>query len=151
VPNIPACCVVVLFITENFLKSFLFTTKRFLPQSSNHIPASIFVTFLLRNHQMVLLPPLSGNPHIQAFTQNRQDPLHRKRNLVNPLHRCAYDIASSYELVHAEFMNITRMFSRNGYLSSFWTVAAGSFGTESNGTTQRVSFPPSRFYNLIWI
>jgi len=32
--------------------------------------------------------------------------LHRKRNLVNSLLRRAYDIASSYQLVHRESMNI---------------------------------------------
>ena len=47
-------------------------------------------------------------------------PLHRKRNLVNSLLRRAYDIASSYRLVHTEFMNIKRMLSRNGYPQQFF-------------------------------
>jgi len=46
-------------------------------------------------------------------------PLHRKRNLVNSLLRRSYDIDSSYELVHTEFMNIKRMLSRNGYPNNF--------------------------------
>jgi len=41
-------------------------------------------------------------------------PLHRKMNLVNSLLRRAYVIASSYELVYTDFMNITRMLFRNG-------------------------------------
>jgi len=49
--------------------------------------------------------------------------LHRKRSLVNSLLRRAYDIASSHQLVHTEFLNIKRMLSRNGYSNNFWTVA----------------------------
>ena len=45
--------------------------------------------------------------------------LHRKRNLVNSLLRRTYDIASSYQLVHREFINIKRMLSRNGYPDKF--------------------------------
>jgi len=69
----------------------------------------------LREHQQVLLLLHTGNPHVQVSTQNGLvSCCLGKRNLVNSLPRRAYDIASSYELVHTEFMNIKRMLSRNG-------------------------------------
>jgi len=46
-------------------------------------------------------------------------PFNRKRNLVNSLLRRAYGIASSYALMHTEFVNIKRMLSRNGYPGRF--------------------------------
>ena len=49
--------------------------------------------------------------------------LHRKWNLVNSLLCYTYDIASSYKLMHTEFMNVDRILSRNGYPNNFWTVA----------------------------
>ena len=45
--------------------------------------------------------------------------MHRKRNLVTFLLHRAYDIASSYKLVHTEYMNVKRMLSRNGCSNNF--------------------------------
>jgi len=65
-------------------------------------------------------------------------PLHRKRNLVNSLLRRAYDIASSYQLVHREFMIIKRILSRNGYPDNFWTFAASNSYTENTVSRNNV-------------
>jgi len=63
-------------------------------------------------------------------------PLHRKRNLVNSLLRRAYDIASSYQLVHTEFMNIKRLLSRNGYPNNFLDRCIQQFLNRKYGVTQ---------------
>ena len=64
-------------------------------------------------------------------------PLHRKRNLVNSLLRRAYDIASSYQLVHTEFMNIKRMLSRNGCPEKFLDRCIQQFLNRKYGVTQQ--------------
>jgi len=68
-------------------------------------------------------------------------PLHRKRNLVNSLLRRAYDIASSYQLVHTEFMNIKRMLSRNGYPNNFLDRCIQQFLNIKYGVTQQRDEP----------
>ena len=62
-------------------------------------------------------------------------PLHRKQNLVNSLLRRAYDIASSYQLLHTEFMNIKRMLSRNGYPNNFLDRCIQQFLNRKYGVT----------------
>jgi len=86
-------------------------------------------------------------------------PLHRKRNFANSLLRRAYDIASSYQLVHTEFMNIKRMLSRNGCPDNFWTVAFSNSSTENtlsrNNVMHRLNpllHPNIFYYNYrIWV
>jgi len=68
-------------------------------------------------------------------------PLHRKRNLVSPLLRRAYDIASSYQLVHTEFMNIKRMLSRIGYSNNFLDRCIQQFLNRKYGATHQRDAP----------
>jgi len=68
-------------------------------------------------------------------------PLHRKRSLVNPLLRRTYDIASSYQLVHTEFMNIKRMLSRNGYPNKFLDRDIQQFLNRKYGVTKQSDAP----------
>ena len=67
--------------------------------------------------------------------------MHRKRNLVNPLLRCAYDIVSSYQLVHTEFTNIKRMLFRNGYPNNFLVRCIQQFLNRKCGVTQQRDAP----------
>jgi len=46
-------------------------------------------------------------------------PHHQKRNLVFGLLDRAYKIASTYNSIHSEFMNIKRMLIRNGYPKAY--------------------------------
>ena len=68
-------------------------------------------------------------------------PLHRKRNLVNSLLRRAYDIASSNQLVHTEFMNIKRMLSRHGNPNIFLDLCIQQFLNRKYGVTQQRDTP----------
>ena len=63
--------------------------------------------------------------------------LHSKRNLVNSLLRHAYNIASSYQLVHWEFMNIKRMLSRSGYPDKFLDRCIQQFLNKKYVVTQQ--------------
>jgi len=60
---------------------------------------------------------------------------------VNSLLRRAYDIASSYQLVHTEFMNIKRMLSRNGYPNNFLDGCIQQFLNRKYGVTQQRDAP----------
>jgi len=66
-------------------------------------------------------------------------PLQKKRNFVNSLIRCAYDIPSSYELIHTEFVNIKRMLSRNVLPNNFWTDAFSNSLRENTGSHNKVT------------
>ena len=55
--------------------------------------------------------------------------------------RRAYDIASSYQLVHTEFMNIKRMLSRNGYPNNFLDRCIQQFLNGKYGVTQQRGAP----------
>jgi len=68
-------------------------------------------------------------------------PLHRIRNLVNSLLCRAYDIASSCELVHTEFINIKRMLSRNGYLNNFLDRCIQQFLNRTYGASLQHDAP----------
>ena len=67
--------------------------------------------------------------------------LHRKRSLVNSLLRRGYDIASSYQLVHMEFMNIKRMLSCNGYPNNFLDHCILQFLNRKYDVTQQTDAP----------
>jgi len=68
-------------------------------------------------------------------------PLHRKRNLVNSLLPRAYDIVSSYQLVHTEFMDIKRMLSRNEYPNKFLDRCIRQFLNRKYVVTQQRDAP----------
>ena len=53
----------------------------------------------------------------------------------------AYDIASSCELVHTEFINIKRMLSRNGYPNNFLDRCNYQFLNRIYGVTQQRDAP----------
>jgi len=78
-------------------------------------------------------------------------PLHRKRNLVNSLLRREYDIASSYQLVHTELMNIKRMLSRNGYPNNFLDRCIKQFLKRKYGVTQQRDAPAEPCPSLKYI
>jgi len=68
-------------------------------------------------------------------------PLLRERNLVNSLLRRAYDIASSYQLVHTKFINMKRMLSRNGYPDKFLDLCIRHFLNSKYFVTQQRDAP----------
>ena len=53
----------------------------------------------------------------------------------------AYNIASSYQLVHTEFMNIKAMLSRNGYPNNFLNRCIQQFLNRKHGVTQQRDAP----------
>ena len=63
------------------------------------------------------------------------------RNLVNSLLRRACDIASSYQLVHTEFMNIKWILSRNGYPNNFLDRCIQQFLNRKYGVTKQRDAP----------
>jgi len=68
-------------------------------------------------------------------------PLHRKRNLINSLLRRAYHIASSYQLVHTEFINIKRRLSRTGYPHNFFDRCILQSLNRKHGVTRQCGSP----------
>jgi len=80
-------------------------------------------------------------------------PFHKKRNLVSSLLRNGYNFASSYQLVHTEFMNIKRMLSRNGHPGNCLDRCIQQFLNRKYGVTQQRDasaepFPSPKYISL---
>ena len=59
----------------------------------------------------------------------------------NSLLRCAYDIASSYKLVHTKFMNIKQMLSSNRHPNNFLDCRIQQFLNRKHNVTQQCDSP----------
>jgi len=69
-------------------------------------------------------------------------PLQKKKNFPNSFLRHAYDIASSYELMHTEFINIKRMLSRKDYLNKQHTSGTQQFDKIQSYSKREAAFFP---------